>query len=103
MEQSQKHMVETVDGMLAVYSSGHLTPPRLISRQCSLTEMLGEVFVSDKEGSMRRRSRGCRWFALSTSLLFTYILRVLPVLDSLRTCVEWGRRETEVDDQGTPA
>lgn len=36
----------------------HLTPPRLTSKQCSLTDILGDVLVMDNEGSMRRKSLG---------------------------------------------
>lgn len=44
--------------MYMLHAVVHLTPPRLTSRQCSLTDILGDVLVMDNEGSMRRKSLG---------------------------------------------
>ena len=61
----------------------HLTPPRLMTRTCSLMLMLGEVLVTPWEGSMRLRSRGWRPFARSKSRRLTYIRLVFPKVFSL--------------------
>ncbi len=44
--------------MHMLHACVHLTPPRLTSKQCSLTDILGDVLVIDNEGSMRRKSLG---------------------------------------------
>ena len=54
-----------------VKSGLHLTPPRLMRMQVSLTVTFGEVFVRDREGSMRRRSRGWSPLKRSRSRRFT--------------------------------
>lgn len=55
----------------SVASLAHRTPPRLMTRTCSLMVMLGDVLVTPCDGSMRLRSRGCRPLARSRSLRLT--------------------------------
>mmetsp|Transcript_10252 Transcript_10252/g.30871 ORF Transcript_10252/g.30871 Transcript_10252/m.30871 type:complete len:206 (-) Transcript_10252:786-1403(-) len=62
-----------------------LTPPRLTSSAWSLTVMEGLVLMTDREGSMRRKSRGSRRLRLSRSRRLMYSLLVFPALSTLNT------------------
>ena len=53
-----RHKGEKRHEMHMLHAVAHLTPPRLTSKQCSLTDILGDVLVMDSEGSMRRKSLG---------------------------------------------